>query len=101
MSGALHGKVGGAFASSATQHGGNETTLFSIIANLMHFGMVIVGLPHCHAGQMTLEEIVGGAPYGATSIAGTKGERQPSKLRRRATPRRTHRQDCREARGVK
>jgi NAD(P)H dehydrogenase (quinone) len=64
MSGALHGKVGGAFTSSATQHGGNETTLFSIIANLMHFGMVIVGLPYSHAGQMTLEEIVGGAPYG-------------------------------------
>ena len=80
MSGALHGKVGGAFTSSATQHGGNEATLFSIIANLMHFGMVIVGLPYSHAGQMTLEEIVGGAPYGATTIAGTKGERQPSKL---------------------
>src|SRR5439155_5427482 len=78
--GALHGKVGAAFASSATQHGGNETTLFSIIANLLHFGMVIVGLPYSHAGQMTLEEIVGGAPYGATTIAGTKGERQPTKL---------------------
>jgi hypothetical protein len=70
MSGALHGKVGGAFASSATQHGGNETTLFSIIANLMHFGMIIVGLPYSHASQMTLDEIVGGAPYGATTIAG-------------------------------
>ena len=80
LSGALHGKVGGAFTSSATQHGGNEATLFSIIANLMHFGMVIVGLPYSHAGQMTLEEIVGGAPYGATTIAGGKGERQPSKL---------------------
>ena len=52
MSGALHGKVGGAFTSTATQHGGNETTLFSIIANLMHFGLVIVGLPYSHAGQM-------------------------------------------------
>ena len=80
MSGALHGKVGGAFTSSATQHGGNETTLFSIIANLMHFGLVIVGLPYSHAGQMTLEEIVGGAPYGATTIAGGQGQRQPSKL---------------------
>ena len=80
MSGALHGKVGGAFTSSATQHGGNETTLFSIIANLMHFGLVIVGLPYSHAGQMTLEEIVGGAPYGATTIAGAQGQRQPSKL---------------------
>src|SRR6201987_4999538 len=59
MSGALHGKVGGAFTSSATQHGGNETTLFSIIANLMHFGLVIVGLPYSHAGQGTLHEIVG------------------------------------------
>ena len=80
LSGALHGKVGGAFTSSATQHGGNETTLFSIIANLMHFGMVIVGLPYSHAGQMTLEEIVGGAPYGATTIAGAQGQRHPTKL---------------------
>ena len=80
MSGALHGKVGGAFTSSATQHGGNETTLFSIIANFMHFGMVIVGLPYSHVGQMTLDEIVGGAPYGATTIAGAQGQRQPTKL---------------------
>ena len=80
MSGALHGKVGGAFTSSATQHGGNETTLFSIIANLLHFGMVIVGLPYSHAGQMTLDEIVGGAPYGATTIAGAQGQRHPTKL---------------------
>ena len=76
----LHGKVGGAFTSSATQHGGNETTLFSIIANLMHFGLVIVGLPYSHAGQMTLDEIVGGAPYGATTIAGAQGQRQPTKI---------------------
>lgn len=76
--GALNGKVGGAFTSSATQHGGNETTLFSIITNLLHFGMVVVGLPYSHAGQMTLEEIVGGAPYGATTIAGADGSRQPS-----------------------
>ena len=80
MSGALVGKAGGAFTSSATQHGGNETTLFSIIANLMHFGMVIVGLPYSHAGQMSLDEIVGGAPYGATTIAGGQGQRQPSKI---------------------
>src|SRR3984885_15405357 len=80
MSGALHGKVGAAFTSSATQHGGNETTLFSIITNLFHFGMIIVGLPYSHAGQMTLDEIVGGAPYGATTIAGGKGERQPSAI---------------------
>jgi NAD(P)H dehydrogenase (quinone) len=80
MSGALVGKVGGAFTSSAAQHGGNEMTLFSIIANLMHFGMIIVGLPYSHSGQMTLDEIVGGAPYGATTIAGGQGQRQPSKI---------------------
>ena len=80
MSGALVGKVAGAFTSSATQHGGNETTLFSIIANLLHFGMVVVGLPYSHAGQMTLDEIVGGAPYGATTIAGGQGQRQPSAI---------------------
>ena len=78
--GALHGKVGGAFTSTATQHGGQEVTLFSIITNLMHFGMVIVGLPYSHQGQMSLDEIVGGTPYGATTIAGSKGERQPSKI---------------------
>src|SRR5689334_773503 len=78
--GALNGKVGGAFTSSATQHGGNETTLFSIITNLLHFGMTIVGLPYSHQGQMTLEEITGGAPYGATTIAGADGSRQPSDL---------------------
>ena len=78
--GALNGKVGAAFTSSATQHGGNETTLFSIITNLLHFGMTIVGLPYSHAGQMTLEEITGGAPYGATTIAGGDGSRQPSQL---------------------
>ena len=80
VGGALHGKVGGAFSSSATQHGGNEMTLFSIIANLLHFGLVIVGLPYSHEGQMTLEEIVGGSPYGATTIAGRQGERQPSAI---------------------
>lgn len=78
--GALNGKVGAAFTSSATQHGGNETTLFSILANLLHFGLVIVGLPYSHAGQMTLDEIVGGAPYGATTIAGGQGQRQPSEI---------------------
>ena len=78
--GALNGKVGAAFTSSATQHGGNETTLFSILANLLHFGLVIVGLPYSHAGQMTLDEIVGGAPYGATTIAGGQGQRQPSQI---------------------
>lgn len=76
--GALHGKVGGAFTSTATQHGGQEVTLFSIITNLLHFGMTIVGLPYSHQGQMTLDEIVGGSPYGATTIAGGQGQRQPS-----------------------
>jgi NAD(P)H dehydrogenase (quinone) len=76
--GALHGKVGGAFTSTATQHGGQETTLFSIITNLLHFGMVVVGLDYGHAGQMTLQEITGGSPYGATTIAGADGSRQPT-----------------------
>ena len=76
--GALHGKVGGAFTSTGTQHGGQETTLFSIITNLMHLGMVIVGLDYGHAGQMTLTEVTGGSPYGATTIAGTDGSRKPS-----------------------
>jgi len=76
--GALHGKVGGAFTSTATQHGGQETTLFSIITNLMHFGMVVVGLDYGHAGQMTLDEVTGGSPYGATTITGGDGSRQPS-----------------------
>ena len=76
--GALHGKVGGAFTSTASQHGGNETTLFTIITNLLHFGMVIVGLDYGHAGQMTLDEITGGSPYGASTIAGGQGQRQPS-----------------------
>ena len=78
--GVLNGKVGAAFTSSATQHGGQETTLFSIITNLLHFGLVIVGLPYSHAGQMTLEEIVGGAPYGATTVTGGDGSRQPSAI---------------------
>ena len=76
--GQLVGKVGSVMASSATQHGGQETTLFSGITNLLHFGMVIVGLPYSYAGQMTLDEITGGAPYGATTIAGGQGQRLPS-----------------------
>lgn len=76
--GALNGKIGAAFTSSATQHGGQETTLFSIITNLLHFGMMIVGLPYSHQGQMRNDEIVGGAPYGATTIANGDGSRQPS-----------------------
>jgi NAD(P)H dehydrogenase (quinone) len=77
-SGALNGKVGAAFSSSATQHGGNETTLFSIITNLLHFGLTVVGLDYGYAAQMGHDEVVGGAPYGATTVAGGRGERQPS-----------------------
>lgn len=80
MRGALNGKVGGAFTSTATQHGGQEMTLFSVITNLLHFGMTIVGLPYSHQGQMTLNEITGGSPYGATTIAGGQGQRQPSAI---------------------
>ena len=76
--GALNGKIGAAFTSTATQHGGQEMTLFSIITNLMHFGLIIVGLPYNFKGQMKLDEVVGGAPYGATTITGGDGSRQPS-----------------------
>jgi NAD(P)H dehydrogenase (quinone) len=76
--GALHGKVGGAFTSTASQHGGQETTLYSIIGNLLHFGMIIVGMNYGFAGQMRLDEVTGGAPYGATTITGGDGSRQPS-----------------------
>jgi NAD(P)H dehydrogenase (quinone) len=78
MRGALNGKVGAAFTSSATQHGGQEMTLFSIITNLLHFGMTIVGLPYSFQGQMRNDEVVGGSPYGATTIANGDGSRQPS-----------------------
>lgn len=76
--GVLNGKVGSAFVSTATQHGGQETTLFSIITNMLHFGFVVVGLPYSFAGQMRMDEITGGSPYGATTIAGGKGDRMPS-----------------------
>jgi NAD(P)H dehydrogenase (quinone) len=76
--GALNGKVGGAFTSTATQHGGQETTLFSIITNLLHFGMVVVGLNYGFVGQTRLDEVTGCAPYGATTITGGDGSRQPS-----------------------
>jgi NAD(P)H dehydrogenase (quinone) len=80
LSGKLNGKVGSVFASTATQHGGQETTLFSGITNLLHFGMVIVGLPYSFPGQMGLTEIHGLSPYGATTISGGDGSRQPSKI---------------------
>ena len=78
MQGALVGKVGSVFASTATQHGGQEATLLSFHITLLHQGMVVVGLPYAFQGQMRNDEITGGSPYGATTIAGTQGERQPS-----------------------
>lgn len=76
--GALNGKIGSAFTSTATQHGGQETTLMAIHTNLMHLGLVCVGLPYSFAGQMRLDEVSGGSPYGASTIAGGDGARQPS-----------------------
>ena len=76
--GALNGKVGAAFTSTATQHGGQETTLFSVLTNLLHFGLTIVGLDYGYAGQMGVGEVKGGAPYGATTVADGDGSRQPS-----------------------
>ena len=77
LKGALVGKVGGAISSSATQHGGNETTLLSLHKFMFHQGMVVAGLPYAFQDQMGVEEIKGGSPYGATTIAGAQGERQP------------------------
>ena len=78
MQGALVGKVGSVFASTATQHGGQEATLLSFHITLLHQGMLVVGLPYAFQGQMRNDEITGGSPYGATTIAGTKGERTPT-----------------------
>jgi NAD(P)H dehydrogenase (quinone) len=78
MRGALNGKVGAAFASTASQHGGQETTLFSVITNMMHLGLIVVGLPYSFQGQLKLDEVTGGTPYGATTIAAGDGSRQPS-----------------------
>jgi NAD(P)H dehydrogenase (quinone) len=78
MKGALVGKPGSVFSSSATQHGGQETTITSFHTVLLHQGMIFVGLPYSCADQMGLEEIKGGSPYGATTIAGADGSRQPS-----------------------
>ena len=77
MRGGLVGKVGGAFTSTGTQHGGQETTLFSIITNLLHHGMTIVGLDYGFTAQMGVDKVRGGAPYGATTISGGDGSRQP------------------------
>ena len=78
MKGALVGKVGSVFTCSATQHGGQESTLLSFHITLLHHGMVVVGLPYAFAGQMGVTEITGCSPYGASTIAGGQGERQPS-----------------------
>jgi NAD(P)H dehydrogenase (quinone) len=77
-SGALVGKVGSVFTSSATQHGGQESTILTFIPTLLHHGLVVVGLPYSEQRQMGLEEIKGGSPYGASTIAGAQGERMPS-----------------------
>ena len=76
--GALVGKVGSVFTSSATQHGGQESTILNFHTTLLHHGMVIVGLPYAFQGQMRIDEITGGSPYGASTIAGGQGERMPS-----------------------
>ncbi|MBV1829676.1 NAD(P)H:quinone oxidoreductase [Komagataeibacter sp. AV436] len=78
LKGALVGKVGAVFTSTASQHGGQETTLFSLMSNLLHHGMVITGLPYSFQGQLRVDEVTGGAPYGATTIAAGDGSRQPS-----------------------
>ncbi|MBB4155353.1 NAD(P)H dehydrogenase (quinone) [Sphingomonas jinjuensis] len=78
MKGALVGKIGGAFTSTASQHGGQETTLFSILTNLLHHGMTIVGLDYGYQGQMGVDEVKGGTPYGASTLADGDGSRQPS-----------------------
>jgi NAD(P)H dehydrogenase (quinone) len=79
VQGALVGKVGSVFASTATQHGGQETTITSFHSTLLHHGMIIVGLPYSFAGQSKIDEVTGGSPYGATTIAGGDGSRQPSR----------------------
>ncbi|MBI4681787.1 MAG: NAD(P)H:quinone oxidoreductase [Nitrospirae bacterium] len=78
LKGALVGKVGSVFASSATQHGGQESTILSFHITLLHQGMIVVGLPYAFQGQMRIDEVTGGSPYGASTIAGGKGERMPS-----------------------
>ena len=78
LKGALVGKAGSVFASSNTQHGGQESTILSFHFTLLHHGMVIVGLPYAFAGQMRIDEMTGGSPYGASTIAGGDGKRMPS-----------------------
>lgn len=76
--GALVGKVGSVFTSSATQHGGQESTILSFHTTLLHQGMIVVGLPYTFKGQMRTDEVTGGSPYGASTITGGEGERMPS-----------------------
>lgn len=76
--GRLIGKVGSVFTSSATPHGGQESTILSFHTTLLHHGMVVVGLPYSFTGQMRIDEVTGGSPYGASTITGGKGERMPS-----------------------
>jgi NAD(P)H dehydrogenase (quinone) len=76
--GALVGKIGSVFTSSATQHGGQESTILSFHSTLLHHGMIIVGLPYAFEGQMRIDEVTGGSPYGASTIAGGDGKRMPS-----------------------
>ncbi|WP_029087212.1 NAD(P)H:quinone oxidoreductase [Brevundimonas aveniformis] len=78
MKGAFVGKVGAAFTSTATQHGGQETTLMGLIQTLLHHGMLVAGLPYAWQGQMRIDEVTGGSPYGATTITGGDGKRMPS-----------------------
>ena len=78
MKGALVGKIGSVFASTGTQHGGQETTITSFHTTLLHHGMVIVGVPYACSGLVNMSEITGGTPYGATTLAGADGSRQPS-----------------------
>ncbi|WP_175975941.1 NAD(P)H:quinone oxidoreductase [Burkholderia sp. BCC1047] len=78
MKGALVGKIGSVFASTGTQHGGQETTITSFHTTLLHHGMVIVGVPYACSGLVNMNEITGGTPYGATTLAGADGSRQPS-----------------------
>lgn len=78
MKNALAGKVGSVFASTGTQHGGQETTITSFHTTLFHLGLIIVGVPYAEAGLTNMNEITGGTPYGATTLAGPKGDRQPS-----------------------
>jgi NAD(P)H dehydrogenase (quinone) len=76
--GKLIGKVGGAFTTTASQHGGMEMTLFSVLTTMMHHGMITVGLPYAYAGLVKMDEVTGGTPYGASSVAAADGSRQPS-----------------------